>query len=212
MPDMSRREKLFVNRRGARSYLRMLDRLDRAGVFPIGSDAKVLELGAGNAALSALLFQRYHPAEIRVTDYDPEQLEVARRNLTGIFGSIPAELVLERADATRLQYSDGAFDLVVAHEAIHHFGPFESIRKGLDEIGRVLRPNGRFLYVEMFHKPFVRDHLARRGFETVYRRRAFRLFAWADIVVVVHRRDATRPAGSPEAGVPTHPPPAQEGG
>lgn len=193
MPEMSNAEKFFVNRHGTRSVSRVLDKLDRTGQLPLTTTSEVLELGAGNGKLSLLVNERYHPAHIRLTDYDPDQLGVARKSVEKEYGSIPTPLLLERADATRLQYANETFDLVVAHQILHHLGNVPDILRGLNEIHRVLRPGGRFFYVEMFHKRAIREHLARLGFSLTFRKRALRLFATADVVVAVK---PTRPAST----------------
>jgi ubiquinone/menaquinone biosynthesis C-methylase UbiE len=191
MPEMSRFEKRFVNRRGERSYTRMLDRMDRAGQLPFAPTSQVLELGAGNGVLTMLVHERYHPARMWLTDYDPDQLSVARKNVEGRYGGVPSWLVLEQGDATHLGYADGTFDWVLAHHMLHHLGSDDQIRGGLDEIARVLRPGGRLLYVEMFRKRVVRDHLVTRGFAFKFRERAWRIFNTADVVI------AERPPAPP---------------
>lgn len=194
MPEMTRFEKHFVNRRGTRSYSRMLNRMERKGGIQVGPSSQVLELGAGNGVLSALVHERYRPARLCVTDYDPEQVLVAKKSLESRFGTLPSSMVVERGDACHLEYADGTFDLVMAHHVLHHLGSTEEIFRGLDEIARVLRPGGRLLYVEMFHKRLIREHLAERGFTTVYHERAWRIFNLADVVIAI--RPPAKPAGA----------------
>ncbi|HYA70650.1 MAG TPA: class I SAM-dependent methyltransferase [Thermoplasmata archaeon] len=197
MPEMSRFEKRFVNRRSARAYQRVLARIEQAGQLPITSSSHVLELGAGNGALSIVIQERFHPAQIRVTDYDPEQLLVAKQNIEDHFGTVPPSMVVERGDAAHLGYADSSFDLVMAHHVLHHLGSVPEILRGLDEIARVLRPGGRLFYVEMFHKRQIREHLTERGFVFGYRERAWRIFNVADVVVAVS------PGSKPATNGPT---------
>jgi len=163
----------------------MLDRMQNAGQLPLTSAAQVLELGAGNGMLSILIQERFHPAGIRVTDYDSEQLSVARTNLEGHFGTVPSSIVIECGDAAHLAYPAGTFDLVMAHHVLHHLGSVPEILRGIDEVARVLRPGGRLLYVEMFHKRPIREHLLALGFVLAFRERAWRIFNTADVVVAV---------------------------
>jgi len=196
MTEMSRFEKSFVNRRGERAFRGLLRRADREGALRLSTDSAVLELGAGNAAFSMLLNDRYHPRRICATDYDPEQVATGRRNVERRYGTVPPVLVLERADATRMEYPDRSFDLVVAHHVLHHLGGVRDIFRGLTEITRVLRPGGQFLYVEMFHKRAIREELARLGYHVRFRRRSFRLVGIADNVI------AEAPSGPTPQGVP----------
>jgi len=183
MPEMSRFEKRWVNRRGSRAYQRMLDRMENSGQLLLTNSSQVLELGAGNGAFSMLIQERFHPARVYLTDFDPEQLAVARQNLEGHFGTVPPSIVVERGDATHLTYGDRTFDLVIAHHVLHHLGSISGILQGLDEIARVLRPGGRLLYVEMFHKRQIREHLAEQGFTVVFRERSFRILGTADVII-----------------------------
>jgi ubiquinone/menaquinone biosynthesis C-methylase UbiE len=180
---MSRFEKSFVNRRGERPFQRLLDRIDRAGGLHVPPNSTILELGTGNGNLSVLLFQRYHPARILATDYDPEQVAVARQSLTRKFGGIPSAFTIETADASRLQYPDRSFDLVTAHLMLHHVGPVSEEQRAIGEITRVLRPGGLFLYVEMIRKKLVREELARIGYRVLFYNRSFRFFGSSDNVV-----------------------------
>jgi arsenite methyltransferase len=183
MAEMGKFEKFFINKRSTRSYRRMLDRMRASGQLRLTPASRVLELGAGNGALSVLIEERYHPAKVSITDYDPEQLVVAKKNLETLYKSIPPSVTFEREDATRLDYASGTFDLVMAHHMLHHLGSLEDVLRGLDEIARVLRPGGQLMYAEMFHKRQIMEHLVGRGFAIVYRERAHRIFSAADIVI-----------------------------
>lgn len=194
MPEMTSFEKFFVNRRGSRSYRKMLDRMESAGQLSLARTSQVLELGAGNGGLSFLIVERYHPARVYVTDYDPAQVAVAKKKLEGYFGTIPASIVVERGDATQLKYPDGTFDLVMAHYMLHHLGSLPEIFGGLREIARVLRPGGRLLYAEMFHKREIREHLLDRGFTIVFHERPWRILHSADVVIATS--PSLNPAGT----------------
>ena len=184
MPEMTRAEKAFVNRRTTRSLSRLLNRVERSSPLSLSSAAQVLELGGGNGRLSLLINERYHPARIHLTDYDPDQLAVAKHNVELQYGSIPPSIVLEQGDATRMQYANDSFDLVIAHYVLHHLGKVPDILRGLDEIYRVLRPNGRLFYVETFHKRAIRDHLGGMGFSTVYSGKTWRFLNFSDVKIV----------------------------
>jgi SAM-dependent methyltransferase len=194
MPEMTSVEKFFINRRGTRSYRKMLDRIASAGQLSLTATSQVLELGAGNGGLSALIAERYHPARVYVTDYDPEQVAVAKQHLGSYFGAIPPSIVLEREDAAHLTYPDGTFDLVMAHYMLHHLGSIEDIFRGLREIERVLRPGGRLLYAEMFHKQEIRERLIAQGFVIAFHERPWRILHRADVVIAM--RPSPNPGGN----------------
>ena len=47
------------------------------------------------------------------------------------------------ADAERIPYDDGTFDLVVGHAVLHHI---PDVEQSLREVLRVLKPGGRFVF------------------------------------------------------------------
>jgi len=167
---MSPWEKFFVNRRGEGSFNGLISRMADSGVVIIGNSSRVLELGGGKGTFSSLLYERYHPKTVFLTDYDQDQINLARNLLMNKFGKIPGNLVLEQADASHLKYEDDSFDVVVARMILHHIGKLEDIFRGLDEIHRVLVPGGAFVYVEFDHKTGIREHLTDKGYTIAYRK------------------------------------------
>ncbi len=185
MPEMSRPGKFFVNRINPFFYRRTFE--DLQGLLSISRNANVLEVGAGGGALALLVYERFHPSRITVTDYDEEQVALARRNVGRAHGAIPQGFVVEGADALRLSYPNRTFDLVLAFEVFHHLGNVEDMRKGLDEIARVLMPSGRLVYEELFHKRRIRDYLVALGFDIPSGMRRRRLLGLAELVVARNR-------------------------
>lgn len=92
---------------------------------------RVLDVGAGPGALTALLVQ--HPDVVSVTAVDPSPpfLEALRRRLP----DVPAH----RATADALPFDDDEFDTTVAHLVVH-FMPDPVA--GLGEMRRVTAPGG----------------------------------------------------------------------
>ena len=103
--------------------------LDALDVTP----ARVLDLGTGTGRAAFLIARRYPQAEVVGVDLAEDMLAEARR-LT------PPELVdrvrFEQADAERLSYADGSFDLVSLANMIPFF----------DELARVTRPGGAVVF------------------------------------------------------------------
>ena len=105
---------------------------------------KVLEIGAGDGGNLSL-----YPNGVRLTllDINPYMLRYLRETAEqmGIEG-----YRLIQARAERLPFSDGAFDTVVS---THVLCSVESQPGALAEIRRVLRPGGRFLFLEHVAAP-----------------------------------------------------------
>jgi SAM-dependent methyltransferase len=95
----------------------------------------VLDVGAGEGQVSRLAAAQ--PGVERVVGIDPTtaQLTVARERAGG-----PQYV---QAWAERLPFSDGAFDAAIACLVFEHI---DGYREAIAEVGRVLRPGGRFLF------------------------------------------------------------------
>jgi ubiquinone/menaquinone biosynthesis C-methylase UbiE len=74
--------------------------------------------------------------EVHVTDISPGMVEAAERNAQRLGFTIEGRT----ADAERLPYEDGTFDIVVGHAVIHHL---PDVEQAFREMLRVLKPGGR---------------------------------------------------------------------
>jgi SAM-dependent methyltransferase len=54
----------------------------------------------------------------------------------------PRRLVVQHMNALNLLYEDESFDAVFSASSIEHFGNLDDVRRGIEEIFRVLRPGG----------------------------------------------------------------------
>jgi SAM-dependent methyltransferase len=88
---------------------------------------RVLDLGTGTGAVAGLVADRFPEADVTGVDLSPKMIEVARGKGTRVR--------FEVADAERLWYGDGAFDLVTLGNMIPFF----------DELARVTASRGHVL-------------------------------------------------------------------
>ncbi|HEY6836047.1 MAG TPA: class I SAM-dependent methyltransferase [Gaiellaceae bacterium] len=95
--------------------------------------ARILDLGTGTGLAAFLLARRFPDAEVVGVDVADRMVAVAREHT-------PPELTgrvrFEQADAARLPYEDGSFELVSLANMIPFF----------DEIGRVTAAGGRVVF------------------------------------------------------------------
>jgi SAM-dependent methyltransferase len=91
----------------------------------------VLEVGCGPGELAARIAHELG-AVVSAIDSSPRMVELA------LARGVEAQL----ADVQALPFADGSFDCVVAAWMLYHVPDLD---RGLDEIRRVLRPNGRLV-------------------------------------------------------------------
>ena len=154
--EMTGFEKYFVNREGKvrrnievlRQSLSMLE-LDRI--------RDVLELGCGIGGVSAFLADDYG-LNVLGSDYDPEQIAIAKEKYPE-----KANLHFRTEDASRLDFGNESFDLVLAQDVFHHIAAWEA---AVSEVGRVLRPGGYLIWMDFAYpevvkkvfRPFVKHY------------------------------------------------------
>jgi ubiquinone/menaquinone biosynthesis C-methylase UbiE len=126
-----------------------------AALGAIGGDVRrALDIGTGTGDGALALAHRFPDAEVIGVDLADGMLELARRKAP--------ELRFEQADASRLPFTDGSFELVAHANMI----PF------LDEVARVTAPGGWALFAwslgpdtPIYVPPErLRSELAGRGF------------------------------------------------
>lgn len=168
---MSAFEKFFVNRAAERNAVETVELIERSGVgMPKGSN--ILELGAGRGAVSYLLYRRFAPKRLVVTDYDPSQVALAATYFRMKMTNLPDGVEIRTADAMNLPFNDGEFAMVFASHVLHHVEKhewnFENVPRALDEIRRVLTTDGVFIYEEIFSKSRIQASLAAMGFDRIF--------------------------------------------
>ncbi|MBX7431960.1 class I SAM-dependent methyltransferase [Mycobacterium sp. Y57] len=100
----------------------------------------VLEVSCGHGGAASYIMRTLGPASYTGLDLNPAGIEYCRdkHRLPG--------LSFVHGDAENLPFPDESFDAVVNVEAAHLYPHFD---KFLEEVARVLRPGGSFLYADL---------------------------------------------------------------
>ncbi len=132
-PEKYRDEKLFA---AGEDLLEMIQSV------PLTGKEIVLDIGTG-AGHTALTFSPFVEQCIGL-DVTEEMVQVA----TNFAKERSAHNVLFRqGDAEHLPFPDSMFDIITCRYAAHHFS---NVRRVVQEISRVLKPNGHFLLVDHY--------------------------------------------------------------
>lgn len=108
---------------------------------PARHPRRVLDAGCGPGISLPLLDRYFQPEVIVALDADPGEIERSRLQAP----RCACRVELCRGDAARLEFPDGAFDLVLCHQTLHHVIAQEAV---LHEFHRVLAPGGVLLLAE----------------------------------------------------------------
>ena len=113
-------------------------------MFRPSQGMNILDVGCGTGS-HLELYQRYK-CNLFGIDLSPSMLDIARERLGD-------SAQLELGDATEMPYEDDKFDLVIFMLSLHEMSP--GTRSAvLNEIKRVLKPDGRLLLIDFHLGPY----------------------------------------------------------
>jgi ubiquinone/menaquinone biosynthesis C-methylase UbiE len=138
------------------------------------AEGTVLDLGTGTARIPVLFLQRCRaPLAVHAVDLSSEMLRIGLRHVHE--AGLDDRITLQCADAKRLPFPDGAFDMVISNSLVHHLpepGGF------VHEVARVVRPGGGIFLRDLLRpeSPEELDELVRRyaGDADAYQQKLYR--------------------------------------
>ena len=117
----------------------------------IGPQDRVLDLGCGIGNILIALAERIAFQQPVVgVDVSRRLIDIGRREVAK--AGLADKIDLRVAPATQLAFDDASFDVVLTSHLIKHLDD-DALAQSLAEIGRILRPGGRFLLWEFEKSP-----------------------------------------------------------
>lgn len=111
-----------------------------------GNPKTILDVATGTADL-AIALTKAHPDKITGIDISRGMLDVGEKKIKA--KGLSQVITLQQADSEDLPFADNTFDVVTVAFGVRNF---ENLKKGLSEIKRVLKPEGKILVLE-FSQP-----------------------------------------------------------
>lgn len=99
--------------------------------------------GTGDFAIAAMKLQ---PQSVIGVDISEGMLEIGRKKMKE--AQLDQTITLEYGDSENLKYAANSFDAITCGYGVRNF---ENLEKGLREMNRVLRPNGKVAILEFSH-------------------------------------------------------------
>lgn len=118
----------------------VLWRKQAVAALSLAPDARVLDVCCGTGALTREIARSVPEGSVTGVDFSENMLAVARKHRN------PGNVSYERGDALALRYPDGSLDAAAMGFSLRNI---PDIGACLREIGRVLRPGGAFVNLEI---------------------------------------------------------------
>jgi SAM-dependent methyltransferase len=118
-------------------------------------DGRILDIGSGNGVLAVKLAQQLDKAEVTGIDYWGSDWEYSKSvcEKNARIGGVADRVHFQKGDAACLEFASDAFDGATSNLTFHEVRSVEDKRDVLREALRVVKPGGRFAFVDYFYDP-----------------------------------------------------------
>lgn len=171
---------LYSSLIGKRKLLtKLVDRLDLKG------DENVLDAGCGKGLLLIMLAKKLDKGLAFGVDIwskeDQTGNEMAQTLINASKANVGDKVQVRTGNLTHLPYPDAYFDLVASSLVLHNI---PDRNKALDEIARVLKPEGRLLLLDFAHSQANQAYLQSIGIQTTLSKRHWQIFPPVRIIQI----------------------------
>ena len=104
---------------------------------------KVLDVATGTADMAIITYKILKPETIIGIDISEGMLNIGKKKIETL--GLQKHIELLKGDSETINFDDNSFDAVTVAFGVRNF---ENLEKGLSEIKRILRPNGKLVILE----------------------------------------------------------------
>lgn len=109
----------------------------------------ILDVATGTGDVAIMAYELLKPDNIIGIDISDKMLEIGREKVLKL--GLDKQIALQSGDSEAINFPDGSFDAVTVAFGVRNF---EHLEKGLSEIRRVLKKDGKLVVLE-FSKPKI---------------------------------------------------------
>ena len=118
-------------------------------------NSKILDIGSGNGVLAVKAAQQNTEAEVTGVDYWGSDWEYSKGvcEQNARIAGVTNRVHFQKGDAAALNFTAGAFDGAISNLTFHEVRSVADKREVVQEALRVIKPGGRFAFVDYFFDP-----------------------------------------------------------
>jgi len=157
--------------------MKLKDRDKLLNLVQWSGDELVLDVGCGRGLMLIGAAKRLTSGKAIGIDLWSQEDQADNSSAAALSNAV-AENVMERieiktADMRQLPFPDNYFDVIVSSWAVHNVEAEGDRQKALDEIIRVLKPNGRVLLSDIVYQAEYAAHFELRGMKNIQRHNSY---------------------------------------
>lgn len=106
----------------------------------------ILDVATGTADMPILIFNKFKTAKIIGIDISKDMIAIGQKKIKQ--QQLEKFIELQEGDSENIPFTNDSFDAATVAFGVRNF---ENLEKGLAEVYRVLKPNGKFVILEFSH-------------------------------------------------------------